>query len=145
MAVMAERSPRGGLSLAHMQVVERVDGPSLGEAALAAVAPGALIMTDGLGAYRHLNELGYRHAPVVQGDPRNAAELLPWVHVVISNFKRWILDVLHGVSPKHLQAYLDEFCYRLNRRRERTDLFRRILNRCVRYTEPVTYAQLTAS
>lgn len=56
-----------------------------------------------------------------------------------------ILDVFHGVSPKHLQSYLDEFCYRLNRRWQRTDLFRRILNRCVRYTEPVTYAQLTAS
>jgi len=45
----------------------------------------------------------------------------------------------------HLQSYLDEFCYRLNRRYVRTDLFRRIVNRCVRYTEPVTYAQLTAS
>lgn len=144
-AVMAERSPSGGLSLAHMQVVERVDGPCLGEAALAAVAPGAVITTDGWGAYRRLSSLGYHHAPVVQGDPKNAGELLPWVHVVISNFKRWIADVFHGVSPKHLQSYLDEFCYRLNRRYARTDLFRRILNRCVRYTEPVTYAQLTAS
>ncbi|GAB4258298.1 MAG: IS1595-like element ISRsp21 family transposase [Thermoleophilia bacterium] len=144
-AVMAERSPRGGLSLAHMQVVERVNGLFLGEAAASSVTPGSVIMTDGWGAYRHLSELGYLHAPVVRGDPGNAAELLPWVHVVISNFKRWILDVFHGVSPKHLQSYLDEFCYRLNRRRERTDLFRRVLNRCVRYTEPVTYAQLTAS
>ncbi len=88
---------------------------------------------------------GYDHAPMVQGDPENAAELLPWVHTVISNFKRWVLDVFHGVSPKHLQSYLDEFCYRLNRRNQRTDLFRRILNRCVRYTDPVTYAWLTAS
>ena len=71
--------------------------------------------------------------------------LLPWVHLVVSNFKRWILDIFHGVSPKHLQSYLDEFCYRLNRRRARTDLFRRIVNRCVRFTQPVTYAQLTAS
>lgn len=144
-AVMAERSPKGGLSQAHMQVVERVNGLCLGEAALASVAPGAVIMTDGLRAYGQLHKLGYLHAPVVQGDPGNAAELLPWVHVVISNFKRWILDVFHGVSPKHLQSYLDEFCYRLNRRHQRTDLFRRILNRCLRYTEPVTYAQLTAS
>ena len=144
-AVMAERSPRGGLSRAHMPVVERVNGLFLGEAAASSVAPGSVIMTDGWGAYRHLSELGYLHAPVVRGGPGNAAELLPWVHVVISNFKRWILDVFHGVSPKHLQSYLDEFCYRLNRRRERTDLFRRVLNRCVRYTEPVTYAQLTAS
>lgn len=144
-AVMAARSSGGGLSQAHMQVVERVDGLCLGEAAASAVAPGAFILTDGLRAYGRLNKLGYHHAPVVQGDPKRAAELLPWVHVVIGNFKRWILDVFHGVSPKHLQSYLDEFCYRLNRRRVRTDLFRRVLNRCLLYTEPVTYAQLTAS
>ena len=144
-AVMAERSPGGGLSLAHMQVVERVNGLCLGEAAAAAVAPGSTILTDGWSAYRHLSGLGYHHAPVVQGDPENAAELLPWVHVVISNFKRWILDLFHGVSPKHLQSCLDEFCHRLNRHRLRTDLFRSILRSCVRYTEPLTYAQLTAS
>jgi hypothetical protein len=38
---------------------------------------------------------------------------------------------------------LDEFCYRLNRRGQRLDLFRRILNRCLLYTEPTTYALLT--
>jgi transposase-like protein len=144
-AVMAERSPAGGLSLAHMQVVERVNGLCLGKAAAAAVAPGSTILTDGWGAYRRLTAIGYVHEPHVQESPGDAVALLPWVHVVISNFKRWILDVFHGVSPKHLQSYLDEFCYRLNRRYVRTDLFRRILNRCVRYTEPTTYAQLTAS
>ena len=50
-----------------------------------------------------------------------------------------------GVSPQHLQSYLDEFCYRLNRRGERVDLFRRILDRCVLYTPPITYAQLIAA
>ena len=47
--------------------------------------------------------------------------------------------------PTEVQAYLDEYCYRLNRREQRQDLFRRILNRCVRYTEPVTYSLLTAA
>jgi ISXO2-like transposase domain len=63
---------------------------------------------------------------------------------VLSNFKRWAPDIFHGVSPAHLQAYLDEYCYRLNRRQERQDLFRRILNRCLLYTEPATYCLLTA-
>jgi hypothetical protein len=44
---------------------------------------------------------------------------LPWSHIVLSNFKRWALDIFHGVSAAHLQAYLDEFCYRLNRRNQR--------------------------
>ncbi|MBE3076778.1 MAG: transposase [Actinobacteria bacterium] len=48
-------------------------------------------------------------------------------HIVLSNFKRWTLDIFHGVSPGHLQAYLDEYCYRLNRHDQRQDLFRRVL------------------
>jgi len=55
---------------------------------------------------------------------------------VLSNFKRWTLDIFHGVSPGHLQAYLDEYCYRLNRREQRKDLFRRVLKRCVLLHRP---------
>jgi hypothetical protein len=49
------------------------------------------------------------------------------------------------VSPAHLQAYLDEYCYRLNRREKREDIFRRLLNRCLLYTAPATYSLLTAT
>ena len=70
---------------------------------------------------------------------------LPWSHAVLSNFKRWTLDICHGVSTTHLQAYLDEFCYRLNRREQRQDLFRRVLNRCLLYSGPAPYALLTAT
>jgi hypothetical protein len=68
-----------------------------------------------------------------------------WAHIVISNFKRWQLDVFHGVSAAHVQSYLDEFSYRLNRRDARLDLFRRILNRCVLYTPPTRYSELIAT
>ena len=45
-------------------------------------------------------------------------------------FKRWRLDAFPGVNAAQLQSYLDEFCYRLNRRSARLGLSRRILNRC---------------
>ena len=64
---------------------------------------------------------------------------------MIANFKRWQLDVFPGVSAAHLQSYLDEFCYRLNRREARLDLFRRILKRCILYTPPTTYSELIAA
>ena len=70
---------------------------------------------------------------------------LPWSHIVLSNFKRWTLDVFHGVSPRHLQAYLNEYCYRLNRRGQREDIFRRLLNRCVLYGTPAPYSLLTGT
>jgi len=143
-AVMAQQNESGGCDLAHMQVLKTTSALSLGEAATGYVTAGSVVATDGLSSYQRLAGLGYEHEPLVVGGA-DASELLPWVHIIISNFKRWILDVFHGVSAKHLQSYLDEFCYRLNRRKQRTDLFRRVLNRCVRFTEPVTYAQLIAS
>ena len=143
-AVMAQQNESGGCDLAHMQVLENTSALSLGEAATGCVTQGSVVATDGLPSYQRLAGLGYVHEPLTVGGA-DASELLPWVHIIISNFKRWILDVFHGVSAKHLQSYLDEFCYRLNRRKQRTDLFRRVLNRCVRFTEPVTYAQLIAS
>jgi ISXO2-like transposase domain len=45
-----------------------------------------------------------------------AGEWLPWVHIVTSNFKSHLLDACHGISGRYVQEYLDEFCYRLNRR-----------------------------
>ena len=143
--VMCEQNESCGCSLAHMQVIKDISGPSLSLAAESYVAQGSVAATDGLPSYRPLASRGFDHQPLVMEGVDNPAELLPWVHIIISNFKRWILDVFHGVSAKHLQSYLDEFCYRFNRRSERTDLFRRVLNRCVCFTEPVTYAQLTVS
>jgi hypothetical protein len=43
-------------------------------------------------------------------------EWLPWVHIAISNLKTFLLGTFHGVSIKYLQEYLNEFCYRFNRR-----------------------------
>lgn len=144
-AVMASQNESGGCCLAHMQVIEGASGLSLGEAATNYIVPGSVLATDGFPSYLPVAKLGFDHQPLVAAGVENAADLLPWVHIIISNFKRWILDAFHGVSAKHLQAYLDEFCYRFNRRGQRTDLFRRVLNRCVRFTKPVTYAQLTVS
>ena len=63
------------------------------------------------------------------------------VHRVASLIKRWILGTHHGsVQPEHLDAYLDEFVFRFNRRTSasRGMLFYRLLQQAV-ITDPVTY------
>jgi len=144
-AISAEQTPQGGLGRAHLRVIADVSAKTLTKTAGATIESGSTVKTDGWRAYRALPSAGYVHEPHVQATPQAAGELLPWTHIVISNFKRWQLDVFHGVSAAHLQSYLDEFSYRLNRRGQRLDLFRRILDRCVLYTPPTTYAQLIAT
>lgn len=51
---------------------------------------------------------------------------LKWVHIAISNAKRTILGIYHKIKGKYLQLYLDEFCYKLNRRYFGDRLFDRL-------------------
>ena len=41
---------------------------------------------------------------------------LPIIHLVFANLKTWLIGIHHGVSHQHLQAYLNEFTFRFNRR-----------------------------
>ena len=64
-----------------------------------------------------LEALGYVHKPlVIDGDPERIEAHLPMIHIAFSNLKSWLLGTHHGVSHRHLQAYLNEFVFRFNRR-----------------------------
>jgi len=60
-------------------------------------------------------------------------EILPWVHIAISNAKRLLLDFHHDIEPQYLQNYLNEFCYKFNRRNFGDKLFDRLLIACITY------------
>ena len=81
------------------------------------VAYHAKVTTDDWSGYDRLHEEGYFHTQVAErGDPAVAEEHLPLIHLIYSNLKAWINGVHHGVAPQHLQAYLNEFTFRFNRR-----------------------------
>ena len=98
--------------------------PSLHGFIAANVAPGITIRTDGWSGYPGAPDVA--HDPHVLG-PIAAHVVLPWIHRVFSNLKTWALGVYHGLRKKHLQAYLDEFVFRFNRRRTRHAAFRALL------------------
>ena len=110
-----------------------------------AVAPGTVMITDGLQSYRGLPDLGYRHdRRVLLGSGESADAVLPRVHRVASLLKRWLLGTHQGsVSREHLDYYLDEFTFRFNRRtsRHRGKLFYRLLEHAVA-VDPVPYAAM---
>ena len=51
---------------------------------------------------------------------------LKWAHISISNLKRH-LQTYHMISERMMQNYLDEFCYKLNRRYFGKKLFDRLI------------------
>ena len=102
------------------------------------LAPGATAKSDGWAASPGAPEV--THQPHVIGNMA-AHIVLPWVHRVFSNLKRWALGVYHGLRSKHLQSYLDEFTFRFNRRRTRHAAFRSLLGIATR-RKPITYKML---
>jgi hypothetical protein len=58
-----------------------------------------------------------------------------------ANLKRLALGVYHGFRRKHIQAYLDEFVFRWNRRRHFRSAFDTLMGIGLR-TGPMDYGQL---
>ncbi len=97
-----------------MKAVPSIDKENVRKFAQENIKQGQTLNTD---AFRALNVLSETQHHIAKVTPAELVdEWLPWVHIVISNFKSYLLGTYHGVSGMYLQEYLDEFCYRLNRR-----------------------------
>ena len=104
------------------------------------IAEGATAKTDGWSGYP--GAPGVTHEPHVVGNIA-AHIVLPWIHRILANAKTWSLGVYHGLRRKHLQAYLDEFVFRFNRRRSPHAAFRTLLS-IGTTIKPATYNMLIA-
>ena len=104
--------------------------------------PGSLIVTDDWSGYGSLGTRGHDHHAISEcGDPEVAEEFMPIIHLVFSNLKNRLNGIHHGVSAKHLQAYLNEFTFRFNRRFYPFNAFRSLLG-IAGGAEAPTYAEL---
>lgn len=122
------------MGFAKMRAVQHIDKASVLAFARETVVPGSLIRSDGYSTYEALPQGGFRHEPIVVGK-RKAHTLLPHVHTYIGNLRSFVLGTYHGLEELHLQQYLDEYCYRFNRRRHRRELFDRLLLACLEMPE----------
>ena len=118
---------------------------------LNSVRPGSELITDGAKVFPNIagpwpddpdQSPRYRHTVHVQkGKAKDDPNRLPHVHRVIGLVKRWILGTHQGsVSPRHLDAYLDEYVFRFNRNNlPRGFLFYRLIEQCLRSAATPTH------
>ncbi len=127
----------------RLQVVPDKSAVSLTSFVKENITAGATVLSDGANGYIDLPKLGYDHHPLVlAGDPEKAESHLPMIHLVFANLKTWIRGTHHGrIEPHHLQAYLNEYVFRFNRRFYPMTAFNSVLGLAVRSVSP-TYAQL---
>lgn len=122
-----------------MQVVPDLKGKTIAKFAKCSIVEGATVQTDAYHSYRKpLAEKHLHEYQVFDAD----SDMLKWLHIIVSNAKAFVSGTFHGLGKKHLQSYLDEFCYRFNRRAMGCVIFDRLLL-AVTQSAPLRFADLT--
>ena len=112
-----------------MQIIPDLKADTLNDQVSSCISDQASLITDDSTSYVNFASIVKQHkAQVIPKE--NIGKVLPWVHITISNTKRMLLDVHHSINPMYLQSYLNEFCYKFNRRYFGEALFDRILLVC---------------
>jgi transposase-like protein len=142
--VAVEGEAKKQLGRVRFRCIEALDRKTAELFVLDYVKPGTTVVTDGLSVYDTLTNAGFDHRPhVITTGGEAARQELDHVHLVISLLKRWLSGTHQGaVTPSHLQAYLDEFSFRFNRRlsQHRGKLFYRLMQQAVTTRPPAVKA-----
>jgi transposase-like protein len=117
--------------------------PHITEVIKAHVNPGSFLMTDALNSYKHLGEDGFIHMMINHAVKYAEGR----IHTIsVENFWSLLGRALNGtyvaVEPFHLDAYVDEQCFRFNNRKM-TDADRMVLVVAGIGGKRLTYAELT--
>ena len=130
---------------ARMAVVPDASKESLQGFIKENIESGSVIVTDGWSSYTSLPQSGYGHVVIQKDEADDEENLTPHIHLIASLLKRWLLGTHQGaVEETHLQAYLDEYVFRFNRRKvvKRGLLFYHLLENAM-LVPPTTYKDLT--
>jgi len=132
--VMAESTPlvdiTTGTESKHcryfkMKVLDSQKAESVNTLICDNITPDSVVFTDEGKNYQDLSDLIDLHI-TEKSSKQTTKTTLKWAHIAISNAKRNFLGVYHKMSSNHLQNYLNEFVYKLNRRNF-ADLFERVI------------------
>lgn len=114
----------------------RADEESIGRFLAQNVEEGTRICTDGWRGYSQTALAAYRHEPM-------PGQIARHIHRAFGNLKTWLVGTHHGVDPKYLANYLDEYVFRFNRRNTPMAAFQTLLG-LTGDRPPLGYRVLTA-
>jgi len=130
-----------GLGRTRMRHIPDASGDSLIPFIQDNISLNAILITDGWSGYSKVGNYGYTREIKNFSDSDDFAHvLMPGVHRLSSLLKRWILGTHQGsVSDMHLQAYLEEYTFRFNRRKSKSRglVFKRLIEHSLA-TKPIT-------
>lgn len=109
-----------------MKVLDSHEAKSINNTVQENIDEKAIVFSDKSTSYVDISNYIETHV-MEKSDKQTTNSTLKWVHIAISNAKRTLLGIYHKIKGKYLQLYLDEFCYKLNRRYFGEHLFERLI------------------
>src|SRR5438445_3477896 len=110
-----------------MKVLEKLRKDNVNFEVKRHVKETAKVVTDGGRCLGDLKKLIAEHQAFIFEDKTEVTKVLPWVHIAISNAKKMCRGVHHSIKREYMQNYLNEFCYKFNRRYFGENLFDRLM------------------
>jgi hypothetical protein len=133
--VIAIQTDKQGINRCYAQVIPSANRIELQAFLDRHVTKDADIRTD---LWKGYTSLKGRY-PALKQEASDKGKTFPLMHRQIMMLKGWLRGTHH--QCKHLQKYLDEFCYRFNRIKHPDTLFHRLIERMV-FHQPLFYQKL---
>lgn len=125
-------SPNKAVGHLKMQVISDLRSKTITRVVKEQLEPSVELTTDDSTSYIKFDKLVKSHKTVTSCK-ETVKVFLPWAHIAISNAKRLLLDVHHNLKFEYLQYYLNEFCYKFNRRYSGEKPFDRLTFTAINY------------
>lgn len=149
--ILAKRIPKNGIQkIVHyikMYAIDNLSAETIDKLMQNSVVKDAIIVTDGSSS--HVNFKDYFKGHMIHIEKADIDKVvkskLPWVHVIIGRCRDGIAAIHREVDGQFLQLYLNEFCWKFNRRffRDSTepkyDLFDRLVRIAACYTSDIKW------
>ena len=133
-SVVIEKAEKGGISRAYAMCIEDFSSKQLRLLFDKHIDKTVKIIdTDKWRGYTPLS----KEWNIVQSKSK-PGENFNLMHRFIQQIKGWLRGIHHHASQRHMQAYLDEYCYRFNRHRFKHTIFDNIIVKMIN-TKPVSY------
>lgn len=135
--VAVEELPDGRTGNVAMRVIENFKKDTLAININEIVEKEAALKTDAFKSYQSMKKDG-RNIEIELSQKGQAHNI---IHKQILQLKSWIKGTHHKYDKSHLQSFLNEYCYRFNRRNKRDKIFNSIIFKIMNGT-PKSYNDL---
>jgi len=135
MVVAVERKGKG-VSRMYGRVIETASKKNLKKFMEEHINKDALVRTDGWTGYKGMES---EFPKLTREKSEKKGKNFPQLHRSIMMFKAWLRGVHHSVH--YLQAYINEYTYRLNRHKMKEGIFENLIKRMIS-KPPYTYKMI---